>query len=75
MPWQPTIRRCCSRAARSAATGFARCEERGYGLVDISPQRWNTELRAVANPLRADSRIYTLAKFTVEDRRAGPQLA
>lgn len=54
---------------------FARCEERGYGLAEITPQRWNTELRAVANPLRADSPIYTLAKFTVEDRRAGPQAA
>ncbi len=30
------------------------------------------ELRAVANPMRADSRIYTLARFTVEDRPPGP---
>ena len=51
---------------------YARCEERGYGLADITPERWTSELRAVANPMRADSRIYTLARFTVEDRRPGP---
>lgn len=51
---------------------LARCEERGYGLADITPDRCTTELRAVANPLRADSRVYTLARYTVEDRRPGP---
>ncbi|WP_280189678.1 alkaline phosphatase D family protein [Delftia sp. PS-11] len=51
---------------------LARCEERGYGLADITPAHWTSELRAVANPLRADSRVYTLARYTVEDRRPGP---
>lgn len=51
---------------------FARCEERGYSLVDITPQSMTTELRAVSNPLHADSSLYTLARFVVEDRRPGP---
>lgn len=51
---------------------FARCEERGYSLVEITPQSMTTELRAVSNPLQADSSLYTLARFVVEDRRAGP---
>ncbi|MBF5007164.1 alkaline phosphatase D family protein [Diaphorobacter caeni] len=54
---------------------FARSEERGYGLCDITPDRWTTTLNAVANPLNADSGVLELAKFVVEDRRPGIQLA
>ena len=36
---------------------FARSEERGYSLVDITPTTWHTQLRAVADPLRADSAV------------------
>lgn len=51
---------------------LARCEERGYSLVDITPTTWRTQLRTVANPLRADSPVTTLAQFAVEDGKAGP---
>lgn len=51
---------------------LARCEERGYGLADITPARWTTTLRAVDDPLRADSGARTLARFVVEDGRPGP---
>ncbi len=54
---------------------LARCEERGYGLADITPERWTTTLRAVQDPLRADSGAYTLARFVVEDRHPGPERA
>ena len=52
---------------------LARCEERGYGLADITPQRWTTTLRAVDDPLRAESGTHTQARFVVEDRVPGPQ--
>ena len=52
---------------------FARCDARGYGLADITPQRWTTTLRAVDDPLRADSTTRTLARFVVEDGAPGPQ--
>ena len=52
---------------------LARCEERGYGLCDITPQRWRATLRAITDPLDPQSAAYDLAGFTVEDRRAGPQ--
>ncbi len=54
---------------------LARCEERGYGLADITPTRWTTTLRAVQDPLRADSDARTLARFVVEDGRPGPETA
>lgn len=54
---------------------LARCEERGYSLVDITPQTLRTQLRAVADPLNADSPVYTLAQFVVESGRAGPVAA
>lgn len=50
---------------------FANCEKRGYALVDLTPTRWQTTLRAVDDPLRADSGVSTLARFVVEDGRAG----
>ncbi|WP_313570618.1 alkaline phosphatase D family protein, partial [Comamonas terrigena] len=54
---------------------LARCEERGYSLVDITPQTLRTQLRAVADPLNADSPVYTLAQFVVESGKAGPVAA
>jgi len=53
---------------------LARCDQRGYGLADITPQHWTTSLRVVDDPLRADSGASTLARFVVEDGRAGPVL-
>ncbi|MEG0922704.1 MAG: alkaline phosphatase D family protein [Comamonas sp.] len=54
---------------------LARCEERGYGLCDISPHLWTTQLRVVDDPMRTDSGIHTQARFVVQDRVAGPQIA
>ncbi|MBS0390245.1 MAG: alkaline phosphatase D family protein [Proteobacteria bacterium] len=54
---------------------LARCDERGYGLCDISPKLWTTQLRAITNPLDPASDAYTLARFVVEDGRPGPQPA
>ena len=51
---------------------FARCEERGYGLCDITPQQWTTHLRAIDNPLLATSGVHTQASFVVQDQVAGP---
>ncbi|MDP3228568.1 MAG: alkaline phosphatase D family protein [Acidovorax sp.] len=51
---------------------LARCDQRGYGLADITPTRWTTTLRVLDDPLRADSAASTLASFVVEDGRPGP---
>ena len=59
-------------ARRNPHVLLARCTERGYGLADITPQRWNVALRVVDDALRADSGVSTLARFVVEDRQAGP---
>lgn len=54
---------------------LARCEERGYGLAEITPKEWRSTLRAIANPLDAASSAYTLARFVVSDGRPGPERA
>ncbi len=54
---------------------LARCEQRGYSLADITPTRWTTTLRVLDDPLREDSGASTLARFVVEDKRAGPVAA
>ncbi len=51
---------------------LARCDQRGYGLADITPKRWTTTLRVLDDPLRADSGASTLARFVVQDGQAGP---
>lgn len=51
---------------------LARCDQRGYGLADITPTRWTTTLRVLDAPLRADSGASTLARFVVQDGQAGP---
>jgi len=52
---------------------LARPDQRGYAWVELSPQRWQTTLMAVDDPGRADSPVRPLARFVVEDGRAGPQ--
>ncbi|WP_409242027.1 alkaline phosphatase D family protein [Curvibacter microcysteis] len=52
---------------------LANPEQRGYALVELNPQRWQTTLMAVDQPGRADSALRPLARFVVEDGRAGPQ--
>lgn len=54
---------------------LARCEQRGYGLADITPQRWTTTLRVVDNVLDAHSTASTQARFVVEDGKPGPVAA
>jgi alkaline phosphatase D len=59
-------------ARRNPQVLLARCDQRGYGLADITPKRWTTTLRVLDDPLRADSAASTLARFVVEDGRPGP---
>lgn len=54
---------------------LARCDQRGYGLADITPERWITTLRVLDDPLRADSGARPLVRFVIEDRRPGPERA
>jgi len=52
---------------------LARCDQRGYGLADITPTRWSTTLRVVDDPLRADSGASTLARFVWKTAARGPR--
>ena len=52
---------------------LARCDQRGYGLADLTPAHWTTTLRCVDDPLREDSGIHTLARFVVQDGKAVPE--
>lgn len=61
--------------ARNPHVLLARCDERGYGLCDITPKLWTTQLRVIDQPQYANSGAHTLARFVVEDQVAGPQWA
>ncbi|MEO7954683.1 MAG: alkaline phosphatase D family protein [Polaromonas sp.] len=48
---------------------FADAERKGYGVIDLTPQRLTTRLRVVDDVRRPDAAIETLASFTVEAGR------
>ncbi len=48
---------------------FADAQRKGYGVVDFRPDHLTTTLRAVDDVMRQDSRIETLARFTVQSGR------
>jgi alkaline phosphatase D len=49
---------------------FADAQRKGYGVVDFTSQQLTTTLRVVDDVTRQDSRIETLARFTVQAGRA-----
>ncbi len=58
------------RLAENPHFVFANSQERGYGVVEITPERLHTRLRVVDDVTRADCAISTLAAFTVQAGRA-----
>lgn len=50
----------------------ARSDERGYALIDVTPERLHCEFRAAAFPVAHAARLHTQASFVVESGHAGP---
>jgi len=48
---------------------------RGYVRVEITPQQWRADLRAMETVTKPDAPCNTLASFVVEDGRPGPKRA
>ena len=51
----------------------ARGDERGYALIDVTPDRMQCEFRATRFPVDADAQTHTQARYTVERGRPGPE--
>ena len=45
---------------------------RGYVRVELTPQRWSADLRAMETVQKRDAVCNTLASFVVEDGKPGP---
>lgn len=52
-----------------------RSDERGYALLDITPQQSSCDFRATAFPVQDKARLHSQARFVVEAGRAGPERA
>lgn len=50
-----------------------RSDERGYALLDVTPEALRCDFRATLHPVRADSRFRTQASYVVERGTAGPR--
>ena len=50
-----------------------RGDERGYMLLELTPERLACEMRATAFPVQAEARVHTQARYVVERGRAGPE--
>ena len=53
------------RLAENPHFVFGDSEKRGYGIVDVQPQRITTTLRTVDDATRTDASVSTLAQFAV----------
>ena len=54
---------------------FFDSRERGYVLVDVSPNLWRTDLRVVDTITQPEATVRTLGSYAVEQGRAGAQPA
>jgi alkaline phosphatase D len=54
---------------------FFESRERGYVLVDVSPELWRTDLRAVDTITEPEATARTLGSYVVERGKAGAQPA
>lgn len=59
--------------AKNPHVKFANGARRGYAKFEVTPQRWETSFRAVVDAADAQSRVFDLAQYVVEDRHPGPQ--
>ncbi len=59
--------------AKNPHVKFANGSRRGYAKFTVTPKRWETTYRAVVDIADAQSRVYDLAHYVVEDRHPGPQ--
>ncbi len=59
-------RKTAERLARNPHFIYAEATRKGYGVVDITPQQLTTTLRVVDDVARQDTRIETLAQFSVQ---------
>jgi alkaline phosphatase D len=50
-----------------------RSDERGYALLDITPQQVLCEFRGTLHPARPDSRLHTQARYAVDRGVPGPR--
>ncbi len=50
---------------------YARGDQRGHALFDITPDHMQCEFRATPHPVQADSVFETQARFVVDAGRAG----
>lgn len=49
-----------------------RSDQRGYALLDITPERVRCEFRATPHPVRADARLHVQSRYEVQRGRPGP---
>ena len=59
--------------AKNPHVKFANGTRRGYAKFEVTPQRWETSFRAVSDVADAQSKVYELGRYVVEDRHPGPQ--
>lgn len=53
----------------------ARSDERGYVLLDVTPQRVAVEFRGTPHPVRPESRLRTQARYVIDRGVPGPRQA
>lgn len=69
----PSAARMDALRAKNPHVKFANGARRGYALFEVTPKRWETTFRGLADVADAESRAFTVGRYAVENGRAGPQ--
>jgi alkaline phosphatase D len=69
----PSRARIEALLAKNPHVKFANGARRGYAKFEVTPQRWETSFRAVTDVADAQSKVFDLGQYVVEDRRPGVQ--
>jgi len=67
----PSAARMDALRAKNPHVKFANGARRGYAMFEVTPKRWATTFRGLADAADAQSRAFTTGRYVVEDGRAG----
>jgi alkaline phosphatase D len=67
----PSAARMDALRAKNPHVKFANGARRGYAIFEVTPKRWATTFRGLADAADPQSRAFTTGRYVVEDGRAG----
>ena len=68
---EPIAKPVSDNLARNPQIQFYEPDKRGYLLHEVTAQEWRTRMRAIGDVRDAQSNVFDLARFVIENRKSG----